>query len=200
MKKFILAVAVVFISAVGQGQETKFGLKGGGNLSLFGNKVDTKIGFQLGLFSTIKLADKWYVQPEVLYLEQSVERKNFNIVYQGISFSGDGAFKLATIYLPVVLKYYPVKQLFLESGPQVGFLIKTKATVDYQGNTYEPDVKDEFKKVDFGFNAGSGYDFNRQFSLAIRYYVGITKMANSDYVRDFYNRNSILSLSAAYTF
>ncbi|WP_366187185.1 porin family protein [Flavobacterium ovatum] len=197
MNKIILAVLVVFIAVHVQGQEAKFGLKGGANVSLFGSKVDTKVGFQIGLFSKIKLADKWYVQPEALYLEQSVKRDNFSV---GSVVVDNGTIKLSFIYVPVVVKYYLVNQLYLESGPQVGFLIDTKATVDYQGSTVEPDVSDEFKKVDFGFNFGTGYDFSEQFSLGIRYYVGITKMANSDYVKDYYNRNSILSLSAAYTF
>ncbi|WP_418263611.1 porin family protein [Flavobacterium faecale] len=197
MKKIIVAFVFVFVSAVVQGQEVRFGLKGGTNVSLFGNKVDPKLGFQLGLFSKIKLADQWYVQPEALYLEQSVKRDNFSV---GLFTFDRATMKLSSIYVPVVFRYYPLNDLFLESGPQVGFLVKTKATAEYQGNSGEIDVDDEFKKVDFGFNFGTGYDISERFSLNIRYYVGLTKMSDSDYVRDFYNRNSILSLSGAFTF
>ncbi len=197
MKKTTLTVIVVLISAWAQGQGAKFGIKGGVNLSLFGNDIKSKVGFQAGIFSTIQLADKWYVQPEALYVEQSVKREDFSV---GLITFDEASVKIASIYIPVVVKYYPVKQLYIESGPQVGFVLASKAKADYEGANYEFDAKDQLKEVDFGLNIGSGYDFNKQFSLGIRYYVGITKMANSDYVKDFYNRNSILSLSAAYSF
>ena len=200
MKKLLLSIVIVLFSIRGHGQETKFGIKGGMNLSLFGNDVRSKVGFQVGGFSKIKLAESWYVQPEILYMVQSVERDNVTIVYQGFSYTGSGAVKMSYLFLPVVFQYYPMKFVFVESGLQVGILLAANAKALDLDRQYEMDVKDEFKKVDFGFNIGTGYEFNDQLSLAIRYYVGITKMANSEYVRDFYNRNSILSLSAAYSF
>jgi len=200
MKKIFVTIVVVLFSLGVQGQETKFGIKGGTNLSLFGNDVTSKIGFQIGGFSKIKLTKKCYLQPEILYIEQSVERDNVTIVYQGLSYIGNGAVKMSSVYVPVVLKYYPTKSVFFESGLQAGFLLAAKAKALDLNKEYEMDVQNEFNKVDFGFNFGGGYEFNDQLSAAVRYYVGITKIANSDYVKDFYNRNSIFTLSVAYTF
>ncbi|GIZ09451.1 porin family protein [Flavobacterium sp. UMI-01] len=197
MKKITLVVVVFFVTLFVHSQEAVFGVKGGANASLFGSKVDTKIGFQAGVFSKIKLVDNWYLQPEVLYLQQAVKRDDFSI---GLATFENGAIKLSYMYVPVMVKYYPVEKWFLEVGPQLGFLLNTKASAEYAGERVEPDVHDEFEKMDFGVSGGSGYDFNDHFSVALRYYVGVSKMSSSEYVSDFYNRNSILSLSVAYSF
>ncbi|WPR70048.1 porin family protein [Flavobacterium sp. NG2] len=204
MKKSIVSLVVFFVFNIVNAQDIKYGVKGGTNLSIFtgdvgGNgDVKAKIGYQAGGFVNFKLNDKFSLQPELVYSTQGVERKNINVVYQGVTYSGEGKVKLDYVYLPVMMQYFILKKTFLEFGSQVGVLVSAKAETTFSGSTAETDVKDRFKSMDVGLNAGAGYQFTEQLSLGIRYNVGLTNISNLE--GNYTIHNSILTLSAGYAF
>ncbi|CAM3703928.1 porin family protein [Flavobacterium chungbukense] len=192
MKKIILSAIAIMAFAFSNAQETRFGVKGGLNLSTVvgGDVENTKslVGFHVGGFAEIHIVEKFYIQPELLFSAQ------------GTKFDGpfeDGDVKLNYLNIPVVAKYYIVDKKFnVEAGPQLGVLLSAKAEGE--------DIKDFTRSVDFGFNIGAGYSFTDNLSVGLRYTIGLSPISDNDIDNsdDYYNsaKNSNLQLSLAYKF
>ncbi|MFH6969046.1 porin family protein [Flavobacterium sp. FlaQc-28] len=192
MKRIILAAIAVMVFGFANAQQTRFGVKGGLNLTSFagGDYYDTKslVGFQVGAFAEIKIIERLAIQPEVLFSTQGAK-------FDGGSF-GDFDSKLNYINIPVLAKFYVTKQFTVEAGPQLGFLVSAKN----DGR----DAKDGFKSVDTGFNFGAGYNFTENVSVGLRYTVGLSNIADydADTWEEAYDspKNSVLALTLAYKF
>lgn len=192
MKKIILSAIAIMAFAFSNAQETRFGVKGGLNLTSFagGNYYDAKslVGFQVGGFAEIKIIERLSIQPEVLFSTQGAK-------LDGGSF-GDFDSKLNYINVPVLAKFYITKQFTVEAGPQIGFLVSAKN----DGN----DAKDDFKTFDTGFNFGAGYNFTDNVSVGLRYTVGLANIADYevDNTEQYLDspKNSVLALTLAYKF
>lgn len=192
MKKIFLTAIAVMAFAFTNAQQTRFGVKGGLNISsLVGGDVeDTKalIGFHVGGFAEIKVIERLAIQPELLFSTQGTKVDGFG--------GQDEDWKLNYINVPVLAKFYITKQFTVEAGPQIGFLVSAKADGD--------DVKDNFKSIDLGFNFGAGYNFTDNFSAGVRYTVGLSNVLDYDVdgFDEYYDspKNSNLSLYAAYKF
>ncbi|MFH6999221.1 porin family protein [Flavobacterium sp. FlaQc-57] len=167
MKRIILAAIAVMAFGFTNAQQTRFGVKGGLNLTSFagGNYYDSKslVGFQVGGFAEIKIIERLAIQPEVLFSTQGAKQE------VGMT---DFDTKLNYINVPVLAKFYITKQFTVEAGPQIGFLVSAKNN----GN----DAKDGFKSVDTGFNFGAGYNFTENVSVGLRYTVGLSNIADYD--------------------
>lgn len=191
MKKIILSAIAIMAFAFSNAQETRFGVKGGLNVSSFagGNYYDSKslVGFQVGGFAEIKIIERLSIQPEVLFSTQGAKLEFGN---------NDFDTKLNYINVPVLAKFYITKQFTVEAGPQLGFLVSAKS----DGR----DAKDAYKSVDTGFNFGAGYNFTDNVSVGIRYTVGLSNIADYDAEtwEDFYDspKNSVLAVTLAYKF
>lgn len=191
MKKIILSAIAVMAFAFTNAQQTRFGVKGGLNISTVvgGDVEDTKslVGFHVGGFAEIKVFDKFFIQPELLYSAQGTKVDGFG---------GDADIKLNYLNIPVLAKYYIVDKFSVEAGPQLGVLLSAKA----EGT----DIKDSTRSVDFGFNIGAGYNFTDNFSVGLRYTIGLSPLSDKDIddANDYYDsaKNSNLALSLAYKF
>ncbi|OXG04434.1 outer membrane protein with beta-barrel domain [Flavobacterium araucananum] len=192
MKKIIFAAIAVMAFGFTNAQKTRFGVKGGLNLTSFsgGNYYDAKslVGFQVGGFAEIKIIERLSIQPEVLFSTQGAK-------LDGGSF-GDFNSKLNYINVPVLAKFYITKQFTVEAGPQIGFLVSAKTDGD--------DAKDSFKSVDTGFNFGAGYNFTENVSVNLRYTVGLANIADYevDNTEQYLDspKNSVLALTLGYKF
>lgn len=192
MKKIILSAIAIMAFAFSNAQETRFGVKGGLNLTTFagGNYYDAKslVGFQVGGFAEIKIIERLSIQPEVLFSTQGAK-------FDG-GIDGDFDSKLNYINVPVLAKFYITKQFTVEGGPQIGFLVSAKEEGD--------DVKDFYKSTDFGFNFGVGYNFTDNLGVNLRYTVGLSNVAdyNAEDFDEYFDspKNSVLALTLAYKF
>lgn len=188
MKRIILAAIAVMAFGFTNAQETRFGVKGGLNLTTLtgdATNANSLVGFQVGGFAEIKIIKKLAIQPELLYSTQGAKYDNF------------GDTKLDYLNIPVLAKYYITDKFTVEAGPQIGFLLSAKD--DGQ------DIKSDTRSVDLGFNFGGGYNFTDNLSAGIRYTVGISNIYDTDYDNvenylDYSVRNSVLALSLAYKF
>ncbi|MBS7255638.1 porin family protein [Flavobacterium branchiicola] len=191
MKKIILSAIAVMAFAFTNAQETRFGVKGGLNITSFagGNYYDANslVGFQVGGFAEIKVIERLSIQPELLFSTQGAQLKFGN---------SDFDTKLNYINVPVLAKFYITKQFTAEAGPQLGFLVSAKSEGE--------DVKDGFKSVDTGFNFGVGYNFTDNFSVNARYTVGLSNIADNDAETwdDYYDspKNSVFAVTLGYKF
>ncbi|MEN2402940.1 porin family protein [Flavobacterium sp. MC2016-06] len=189
MKKIILSTVAILAFGFANAQQTRFGVKGGLNLTTFagGNYWDAKslVGFHVGGFAEIKVIERLAIQPELLFSTQGAKLDNLDINS-----------KLNYLNIPVLAKFFITKQFTVEAGPQIGFLLSAK-------NDGE-DAKDAFKSTDFGFNFGAGYNFTDNVSVGLRYTVGLSNIAdyNAQDLEDYYDspKNSVLALSLAYKF
>lgn len=191
MKKIILSAIAIMAFAFSNAQETRFGIKGGLNISSFagGNYYDANslVGFQVGGFAEIKVIERLAIQPELLFSTQGAKLEFGNTDFDT---------KLNYINVPVLAKFYVTKQFTVEAGPQLGFLVSAKSEGE--------DVKDGFKSVDTGFNFGVGYNFTDNFSVGARYTVGLSNIADNDADTwdEYYDspKNSVFAITAAYKF
>ncbi|MDA6069426.1 PorT family protein [Flavobacterium sp. AC] len=192
MKKIILAAIAVMAFGFTNAQQTRFGIKGGLNISTLvgGDVEDTKslVGFHVGGFAEIKIFDKFFIQPELLYSTQGTKVDG--------PLGTDADLKLNYLNIPVLAKYYIVDKFSVEAGPQLGILLSAKANGS--------DFKDYTRSVDFGFNIGAGYNFTDNLSVGLRYTIGLSPITDNeiDNTEDYYDsaKNSNLALSLAYKF
>ncbi|RED18976.1 opacity protein-like surface antigen [Flavobacterium cutihirudinis] len=188
MKKIILSAIAIMVFTFSNAQETRFGVKGGLNLTNFAGGWDTtiKAGFHIGGFAEIKVIERMAIQPELLFSTQGAR-------YSMDGGNNGGYYKLNYISVPVLAKFYVTKQFTVEGGPQIGFLVSAKN----EGR----DIKDEYESTDLGFNFGAGYNFTDNLAIGLRYTLGLSDVLNKDYYNDYDNvRNSVLALNLSYKF
>ena len=231
-KSILLAIALGAFSFTNA--QVKFGVKAGVNLaninesySGFAGEFDgdykMKIGAHLGGFVEIKLAEKFALQPELLFSMQGAkyEEADFNDG-AGVSSSYESTINLNYINVPVMVKFYPIPKLFIEAGPQVGFLISAKTKFEESGTDFDEDgnpysynesksidSKDYFKSIDFGMNIGVGYEFTEMIFANLRYNIGLSDISEAPDNVDFdfgllgdvfKTRNNVLSASVGFKF
>lgn len=184
MKKVLLVTVLTALGFVNaNAQKIKFGVKGGFNVSTISGDnskdYDYVTSYNLGVMSEIKLTEKFSFQPELMYSRQGFTAVNNDVV------------ALNYLNIPLMGKYYVTKGLSVEAGPQIGFLLSAK-----QEST---DVKEFFKKTDYGVNLGLGYKLENGLNFGLRYNLGLSNINNVDGVSDK-NRNGVSQISIGYFF
>lgn len=146
MKKLMIALVAIFITATTSAQGVDLGIKLGANFSTLSDVVGVKnkTGIHAGIFGAVKFGGI-AVQAEMLYSQQGTDK-----------------FDLDYINVPLFIKYYMVQGLNLQFGPQFGFLVK-----DGLSNA-------EINKSDVSGLIGLGYDFPFGLRLESRYNLGFT--------------------------
>lgn len=185
MKKVFLAVAFL-ATTVGFAQEFSIGAKAGLNLSslsgIEGSKMAT--GFHAGAIAELKLTDMISLQPELMYSMQGGDAmKTLDLIAVKSDF--ETQVRSSYINLPVMGKFYVAEGFSLEFGPQVGFLMSSKADIESKVSTKilggiktniptERDLKASSNTIDFGLNAGLGYKLDNGLYFSARYNFGLT--------------------------
>ncbi|HCX99587.1 MAG TPA: PorT family protein, partial [Bacteroidales bacterium] len=121
-KMFIFTVALTLTAGAISAQESRFGIKGGLNVStLTTNDFDDKNlkpGFHVGVFNKISLGEALAIQPELLF-----STKGAKYSYDNILVKGDSKFNLNYIELPVKLVVNLLTIFEVQFGPYVGYLV-----------------------------------------------------------------------------
>jgi hypothetical protein len=170
MKKLAL-VFLAGISFATTNAQFQFGVKAGANFSTFTgdavNGAKTLVGFNGGVYAKLPIAHSLSVQPELVYSGQGAKGDEV-----GTSFSEHANY----FNIPVLLKYQNFTGFFLETGPQLGFLMS--ANVKVGGNS--SDVKSAFNSTDFSWVFGVGYKIpTTHLAIDLRYNLGISNIASS---------------------
>lgn len=212
MKNLFLTAIVVFMSATtiyaqSDDTTTQFGVKAGVNLAnIQGDDVgelDSRTSFHLGLFLEIPISERFSFQPEVLYSGQgftAVSRDQDNI----FDVDDNVEYQLSYIQVPLMAKFYLVKGLHIEAGPQFGF--KVKEEIDYnpadEGGNIEINPDDSYiKDFDTNIAVGAGYKFDNGFLISARYTHGLTNIFKDDVL--FQNvdaKNSVWQFGVGFSF
>ncbi|MBB6369924.1 porin family protein [Chryseobacterium shigense] len=226
MKKLILGLALAGSLLVNAQEKTKasspvtFGVKAGLNASTlskadeYDNDQRIKPGFNAGIFVNIPVAEKFSVQPELLFNQvgsKTEERDEFYINSDRYRREVDYKKTLNYLSVPVMVQYNILPQLYVEAGPEFGFLLGGKnkgditmtrnsgnTTVTETSNFSDKIVKDLYNTFNFGIGIGAGYYFTQNFGVTARFTAGITdiyKHNSGDAIR-----NNVFQVGVAYKF
>jgi hypothetical protein len=192
MKKLLLSAGIILLiscfNSLKAQVRAQAGIKGGVSFSSVTNlKGDERVTGHGGFFVHTMLNDHWSIQPELLYSAQGQKFRDEN--------SNQNVLALDYVQLPVMVQYSPVKKLYFEGGPQVGLLVNAKTEGPNDAN--KADVKDNYKKADFGVNVGLGVNATKNIGIYGRYNFGVMDVTKSD---DVYRQNRNLQLGAAIKF
>lgn len=176
MKKIIIIVAAFFVVIVQtNAQNFKAGIKLGTNV----NKITGKsfkeqftYGYHVGAFTEIKLSNKFYLQPEVIFNQINADtssdfKKLYNVTASTVS-----GIKLNYLSIPILLQLKINKFLSINVGPQFGILIN-------QNNSFLQNGKDAFKQGDFSMLGGVQLKF-AGIRVYGRYVVGLQNLNDID--------------------
>ncbi|WP_343608544.1 porin family protein [Chryseobacterium oranimense] len=227
MKKLILGVAFAGSLLVNAQEKMKssspvtFGVKAGFNGSTltkssgeYDNNTKLKAGFNAGVFVNIPIAEKFSIQPELLFNQigsKAEDKYIFHSSYQ--TFTQENNYKLTLNYiaLPIMVQYNILPQLYVEAGPEFGLLLGGKSKGEYNySNTYENITTTGgetysnkipmglYNKFNFGIGIGAGYYFTQNLAATARFTAGIT-----DIIKDNSGdaiRNNVFQVGVAYKF
>ena len=212
MKKTMLILYTLFISVtvMAQSEKVKLGVKAGLNISslTFDESElssSSKTGFTAGLMVEVPVAKNFSLQPELLYSQQETKTSFFDQDVTNSNFKG--TIELNYLNIPLMLKYYVIKGLSLQAGPQIGLLVK--ANSKYQDNFlgYENQESFNLKKyssgIDTSINFGLGYQFKDKFYTDFRYnisYSNVFKDGDADYFINHDMKNRVFQITIGYFF
>ncbi len=178
MKRVLLVVAVSFLTLWSSAQSLQFGVRGGSNISGesshkystdLSHSTDYRAGFNAGGVINMQISEKFDAEADILYSMQGFKQD----IYTTIDDTYDEIMvqTVTSHYLniPIVAKYYVTDGLYVECGPQVGFLLGRNSNFNEEPYEYS-----KSKKVDFGIVAGLGYAINDNFFIDARYGFGFT--------------------------
>ena len=167
MKKIFLIIVCASTFVVTKAQ-VSYGVKGGLNISnVIGEDADgakSKVGFHAGVFAGFPVADKLSIQPELVY---SAQGSKFEV-----SGEDDVIQNAGYLNIPVLAKYNIASGFYGATGPQLGFLLSAKAKM----GDIETDIKDLYKKTDFSWAFGIGYQTTSNIGIDLRYNLGISRL------------------------
>ena len=185
MKNFIIIVFTVLLTTTTFGQGIDLGIKAGATFANLTGATDasTKTGFVGGAFLTIKFSDKIAIQGDLLYSQQGakLELDDINLNY---------------INFPIVFKYYIIKRINIQAGPQFGTVVN-----DNLGEVFGPNG--DFNYFDITGIVGIGIDLPLNLRITGRYGFGLSEISSIEFEGDSKetnSKNSVFSLTAGFSF
>jgi hypothetical protein len=188
-----------------------FGIKAGVNLAQFrtnnfpsGTEPDMsrKTSAHGGVFMSAPLGTGGFaIQPELLYSRQGSKVKQTTTIGTVMQTSEYDQ-ELNYITLPIMLQWKTTGGVFIETGPQPGYLIK--AQQDGPGST-ETDNKSSFDKFDLSWGAGLGYLSKIGLGIGARYNYGLTNTVEDGGGNNSSNdgpelKNSVIQVALSWRF
>lgn len=185
-------------------QRAMIGPFGGVNFAKFGGEdvsgVDTRTGFQLGLFASLPLGRIASIRPSVAYSQQGTKLDGGS----GVTLT----FKLNYIEVPVLLHLSAPLQgsgdirPYIEAGPAIGFeaSCKVEGSNGTQSTTLDCDDDQlglESKSTIFSVHFGAGVEISR-FFIGARYQLGLSSIDDTGGNSDIKNR--VIAIMAGYGF
>jgi hypothetical protein len=179
MKKFIILLLIVFLSAEVSNAQFAFGLKLGYNASKLSSSIDSikasvNSGFHAGAF--LRFGKRVYLQPEAYYTFSGGTYEN-NVA--GTLDNWKQKVTIGTLDVPVLIGFKIIKSKVLEwrimVGPEVSFLVNSKVK-DFNDVT-GPLKTSDINSVNWYGQAGTGIDI-LFLTLDIRYQFGLNTVIN----------------------
>ena len=195
MKKMVFVFLFIGCSYALQAQ-LQFGVKGGYNMTSFyanpflGVTYSSKSDFNAGFLFSLPIGGGLSFQPEVVYSGEGAY----------VDVSGlKGDYNLQRLNFPLLLKFKAPLGYFIETGPQIGFLLSGDLTEDGFGSS---NIKNDTMSPAYSWTAGVGYQLPMNLGLDVRYNFGLSNIAKNG--NDSYNnttvKNNVLQIGVYYIF
>ena len=188
MKKIVIALmCTILATGAAMAQEKfTFGPKIGVDYTHYwGENVEHggHLNYQAGVFMEYRFISKFSIAPEVVFAAQG-GKYDFKRNIEGIDVELKETDHVNYINVPVMLKYYVAPALSIDFGPQVGFNVYSKNTIEGKVDKLKEkettDMKKYTKTVDFGLGLGLTYNITEEVFIQARYTMGLTKVFNLD--------------------
>lgn len=199
MKKYLLLAVVLFSFTQLFSQDTRFGVRGGLNLSNFfadePDDTNLRTGFNVGITTkTALIEDMIFLQAELGYSGKGSKVEGD---------LGELSLDLGYIDLPLLASISFANTLNLEGGVYAAYLVSTGISgTTNSGTSFSEDISsDNFKKFDYGLVGGASIDF-LPITVGVRYHYGLQNIMDNDvanYLGDDV-RNSVFQLYVALSF
>jgi hypothetical protein len=189
MKKVFLFICSFYFIYSSIAQNAEFGAKAGLNVSnvtdSYYGDMSSRAGLNAGVLIHIPLERSWSLQPEIYY---SGEGGKYYTDYEH-------QLVLKYINVPLLFQYHVNRNVFLQTGPQAGFLTRAKDLIGNfeTGNYFTPD----FKNVDFAWVFGLGFVSSSGLGIDARYNAGLSNINN---IGGNVMRNNVLQIDLFYLF
>jgi hypothetical protein len=205
MKALTLSAAALLTLALAPKAHAQFGVKGGVNFAELqgrsGEESSYKTFYHVGILYQAHLIGPLSIQPEVQYSLQGSNLKGVATDYKT---------KLHYFTVPVLAKVN-VGPIFVEAGPQFGYLVSANQSGQVQINgtngsasygQVNQDATGQYKRADFSLAAGAGLKFSN-LSIGGRYVAGLNDIndaKNLTGVNDPRLKNRVFQIYAAIQF
>lgn len=199
MKKYILST-IIIVGTLLTANAQQLGAKAGVNFSNITGDLNAlyegRVSFHIGVVAEFEISETFSFQPELLYSSQGAKIESVSGYYEHVNI-------LSYLNIPLMAKYYLVKGLSIEVGPQVGFLVSAKRKHEYRGVTGigKEDIENT-NVIDFGLNFGLGYKLDNGLNFDTRYNLGLTNIFKDveGEVLNLNSHNGVIQLSVGYFF
>tara|TARA_R110000868_G_scaffold299242_1_gene559459 strand:- start:3948 stop:4475 length:528 start_codon:yes stop_codon:yes gene_type:complete len=157
MKKLLLFILLLGFFLNGYSQATKYGVRGGlniSNLDFTGTSLADNVhrnGFIIGFFGEYGLSKTVYVMPELQFSAEGAKQEPLQLDY---------------LQLPVFFKFRLSEKLYIGAGPQVGLKINK--------------VDDGIRNFAYSGVAGLEVKINHMLFADARYTYGISNIFDKD--------------------
>ena len=210
MKKITLLTIVALLSFGANAQSllpTKYGIKVGLNIANVTStpnegvkNIETTplLGVAAGFYMEIALNDKWYINPELLYVQKGASfNYDYNHKWDSISlnnvnnldeYATTNSLKLAYVELNPTISYKASDKLALNFGPSVSFLISEDYTFTEKiiednsplnaGAVLPTPGTYEAEDLDVGLNLGLSYYITESFLVDAKVNTGFMKVGS----------------------
>jgi len=195
MKKIYILAACLCLFTAAANAQLSYGLKAGVNIAEehFSNTIfssGTLAAFNGGALINYQTGLPIALQLEFAYSGEGTTEVNKTT-------SGSGHINEGYFNIPLLAQYKTPVGLYVETGPQIGFLLSSKETFDGTTN----DIKKYYKSTDFGWCVGAGYELlsgpAKGLGLNARYVPGLS-VINKEVVGGTSIKNNVFSIDLTF--
>ena len=191
MKRFLFLLGPLL--TVAGAAHAQFGVRLGGNIANLrtteGQAVRSSSsaysGYQVGITYQLPVNSWLSVVPEVQYSMERIRLYQFNLITSNFSFRAETRMRLSYLNVPVLARA-TFGRLYVEAGPQVGFLLGGRqtgvSTVSDLSSptatqyTIDQGVTENNRRVDVGPCLGVGLKLPAGFGVSVRAYQGLVTL------------------------
>jgi hypothetical protein len=147
-KKIFIVLIVAFSILKTNAQESRFVVTAGylsttiKASALGSTNSESASGYYIGFHADYSIKNNLKISPEIGFMQAIKNGETSN-----------------TLILPVMLKYYPSENFFIQAGPTFDYIL---------------DDQEFLKKLGIGLGFGLGLDINHKFFLSTKYSLGLS--------------------------
>ena len=151
--------------------QTGIGVKGGVNIAnITDNPYKPRVSVHGGIFVNRSISRHFAIQPELLFSGEGQR-----VIHNSL----EHRWSLNYIQIPLMFQVYPVSQLYIEAGPQVGFLISAKDKIE---GVPHSNIEANLSTVQFAIGAGLGVKVTDRIAVYGRYNFGLNDITTIDLI------------------